>query len=287
VITIRLWRALRHPPLEHPLYQRLVMGRLDALPCIAWGLALLAAPFILLPALLLIGTTYGFIWTMNISHAIVREKSSGNYDLVNLTPCGEFGQNWIMSTACVHRNQAYTRINSFGLWVLRIGVPLSFIIPSVGGNSPYGYRSVIFMPLIGATVIVVMLVDHYQSIAAGLLAGLLAPTISDDRSNVRLTAVGLFGGVQIGMYAVTGIVTFALSPTFYDALDKNDVLVGAIILSFLVILLCSLREVMLIILWRQVIARLNSTQDEAHEQINPTAYPNETVVLDSPTRPLI
>jgi len=73
----------------------------------------------------------------------------------------------------------------------------------------------------------------------------------------------------------------------YDALDKNDVLVGAIILSFLVILLCSLREVMLIILWRQVIARLNSTQDEAHEQINPTAYPNETVVLDSPTRPLI
>ncbi|MBC7871522.1 MAG: hypothetical protein H7Y09_11840, partial [Chitinophagaceae bacterium] len=263
-----LWRALRQPPLEHPLYQRLVMGRLDAVPFIAWGLALIAAPIILLPALLLIGTTYGLIWTMNISQAIVQEKSSGNYDLVNLTPCGEFGQNWIISAACMHRNQTYTRIHSLGLWVLRIGIPLSFLIPNLGGNSAYGYRGVIFMPLIAAAVIIVMVVDHFQSIAAGLLAGLLAPTISSDGANIRLTAVGLFGGVQISTYLITGLATFAILPIFSDALSVNNVLVVAIILIFLVVLLCTLREIALLLLWKQVTNHLNTSQVEAFEQLN-------------------
>lgn len=266
MLTHTLWRALRHPSTEHPLFRRTVLRRLDAIPCLAWGVALIAAPVLLLPALLLIGMTYGLIWAMMIAGLIARERTNGLFELLAVSPLGAFGTSWLICTACVHRGQAFDRIHNFGLWFARIIFALYIVaFTGFGGRSVFTISSIQcgLLWIIMLAVIAYMVIDHLQSIATGCLSGMLAPALSSDRLNARTAAFALFTGAQLAVYLPGSLLIAALFPALNAAFTTGNTLQVIIFLLVIGLTLLAMREAALRLMWQRLLTHLNVGSEEA------------------------
>jgi hypothetical protein len=56
------------------------------------------------------GTLYGVGTTLRISARLANERSSGVYDLLSITPLGAVGLSWAVVTACLYRNNTFSRL---------------------------------------------------------------------------------------------------------------------------------------------------------------------------------
>ncbi len=200
MMTRRVWRAFRQPPLKHPLFERLVTSAAfsPAFGPLWWNnlaiqgqIWLWSLLFIVdvraLPLMVLSGTLYGALWAVSISGAILQERNSGTYDLLCVMPEGSFGVNWAICMSCLHQGEAFRQVNSQEAWTIRLMLMIPLIITANLALNRWLTDSPVALLWMGVLVLLFYL-DHIQSIIMGTLFGLLAPQTSSS-GDTRLWAI--------------------------------------------------------------------------------------------------
>ncbi len=150
VKTWQLWRALRDPQLEHPMYQQFLHASqrnkalkfTDIIPIpkvflntSLWGfisgfalvIFMCAGGWILvLPALATIpfipltGTIYGLFTAIRIAGYMTRERQKNRYNLIAITPHGLAGVTWAVASAVFHRSKNVSQLRDMvmGLYIV-------------------------------------------------------------------------------------------------------------------------------------------------------------------------
>jgi hypothetical protein len=253
MITWKLWRGLKSPPIHHPLFRRIIAAPLKPPPWYLGCLVIMVAPFLLLPAILFTSAFYSIRWAVTISNTLAREREAGMFELVALSPDGSLGASWAICTAAIHRNQSLQQIQSPMSWIVRLGFTLlilsslgNFVEPLVPPSADAGMLTVI--PLVYLfTLAGALYVDHMQSVAMGSLVGMLIPTYT--RS-----------GVDAGVGAL--IVFLMLIPNLLENLNFSPTLIAVILPTSRLLIFGVIREVMISILWRALVERLNIAASE-------------------------
>jgi len=275
MITWRLWLRLRYPPTEHPLFKRKVQMINQVTP--PWYMLLLliiAAPVIVIPGLALAGTTYSLLWTTSIASNISREYDARRYDQYALLPDGELGINWLMATACLHRNTAFVRVHSLGMWMIR-AITL-FLVASSGLTAYFDMTDSAGQIRAGITFTVCMLIlvaDNYQSIVSAALLGMIISALIRDRFSVVSLAFSAQAGLLMAVYLVLLVISLLIVPSAADA--ALDPIRFSVILTVLMVGFVLLREVINYGLWRVT------------RTIFKTNLSDEPIMLDWPSPPLI
>jgi hypothetical protein len=139
MMTWRLWRRLKRPPADNPIYQRALA---EAGAPIPWymGCAEFGAFLLIVPVFLMTSFAYSLAWAVGISGAIVRRHSTGVYPLLAITPYGPLETQWALAAAIIYRNNTFNQINARNTWAGRavvIGLLFFalFVAPS-GSDEP-------------------------------------------------------------------------------------------------------------------------------------------------------
>lgn len=280
-----LWDALRNPHSQHPIFryahrQRpvsdadrrfwrrvgvgigltvVVLSVVAPVPT----LSVLLAAGLLIPfgLLLFSGTVLGCIWITRISTTLTHTKISGAYDLLRLTPAGDFDSKWLLSTGIVHHrgwlNTVYRIVRGLAL---TLGVLLSLVIlmgalayvsqiMNDGAQDTSYYWDALFTVLLPLIFVAALWLDHVQSIIVAVLMGILLPERITSTNFVRwlaplvylLVQVLTYIGVSVGFWLMSALLTHYLGVT----VTRN----GALALLTL-FLLFSLRDALISVLWR-------------------------------------
>jgi hypothetical protein len=278
MLTWRLWRALRHPDEDHPLFQHFLrqqiaipgarfLRRLQALP---ERLALIASTlraFVLIFMLLMIAITvtggrdslvvllvpltlvlvangYGALVAFNVMSTIKTERQQGTYDLLALTPTGLGASNWLMATAWTQRLNVVERLATMRTLITVLLVLLSFML----------YQNGIFTPVLGLALMLVLNIDAIQTVISGCLSGMLAQELGENSS--PFVALALFAFVQIILvYLPVMLISIALFLALHRAIASAWL--AEIVFSLVIlVLLFVLREVIIRLMWRELERRL-------------------------------
>lgn len=281
MMSWKLWYALTHPPTIQPLYRRITMldqhhwlwgmgWRLSLIGLLLGGIAYyptLFVPFLLLAPVLFLalgGTIFGLVWTSSIATTIARLRRSGLYDLLSITPPGGLGVSWSISVACLHRDRAFRRTSAEirGVTVLLIGFVL---ISGVGLMlSPADYPLERSLAQLSAIIglLVAAYLDFQQSIILALEAGIAGANLAEQQADVRIKSFGLFIGLQLLTYLAAFSVGFLVLPVIYAALGLTSVLAGLSLSLLRILLLYTIRNLIIALLWRQLALRLNTDAND-------------------------
>lgn len=293
-ITWHLWAALRSPPTQHPIlryaqrdsilphspssYWRWVWAVVGCLVVLASILAPIPTLPILLAALLVIplglfvfsGTVLGCIWGGRISTILAHIRHSQQYELLSLTPAGDFGTTWLVSAGVVHNNNWLNTVYRIvrGL-ALALGVLISLVILmgalaaiseawGQGDEDISYYWDLLGTVLLPLLFVVGMWFDHVQSILVAVLVGIAFSKHSRDSALVRWLVPLCYLIIQILSYAALYIIYAAANAVFTAWLD------GTMLRTLLVALtmLCGLfflRDILLSLLWRWLDSRYTET----------------------------
>ncbi len=174
MLTWRLWRALRYPDEDNPLFARLggqpkrperwrfrrFQPLIDMVEAIAE-----TASIVIAPVLLVIGANFlGAVVAFNITQAIRQEHEGGTYDLLALTPFGRGVVSWQIAIICASRLQAIRRLlrlRTLALVTLVLLITLSLI-------------GIVFTPILLLLLIIALNLDAIQTLIVGCLSGMLA-----------------------------------------------------------------------------------------------------------------
>lgn len=254
-----LWRYLLYPN-AHPAYRRILrsskgdvqitrsvrvvmaFGSLAVcsfLTGITQAGSIIAVPLLL--ALILFGGGFpAVVWTMGISTALARERTSRTYETFSVPPSGALGLNLAVCAATLHRHDAFGWLNI--LHNLIVGF-FSFVLVSVVLITAVrtvdmdGWVLLRFLLDVVALSVAAYL-DRVQAIVAACLIGMLTPT--HNRENVHIWSAVLLVGFQAVTFAAAALVTLSYS-----------LLVGAVAFYLL-------REVILALLWWWLNYTMNS-----------------------------
>lgn len=221
----------------------------------------LLAPFLILPFLLALGAIYGLVWALDISRRIVQEKAKGSYDLLRITPQGEFMVNWAICTGRAHRYQAFDRANGLGVWAGRMlfgtVLLLAFVLssPFFITHPDRGWLQLVTLLASG----VALVIHHRQSIVLGCLLGMLIPTYVDETFNARVVVFGITLLAQITTYITSWFIASLLATWITD----YTLWLGLSLTAFALI-----RETLLFGIWRLLMSRLDIPPREAAESLD-------------------
>lgn len=283
MLTWTLWNAMKHPPVDSPIFRRAAQrvqtfGRRAGITLVIalvvfYAVLLLSAH--LLPALkqlffvislaipaglflLIYGSiAYGTLWTSAVSVEIASERESGAFDLLCLSPPGPLGAAWALGTGCLNRDQALQRIADFqpvGSWrgPLLVGVLIIFVVLSSPEREE---RTVQILYLIA--LLPLFYFDYVQSAVMSILVGMSIPTIAPTRLDARLWASGAFLFLKISIYLLFAGAMLAL-PRLFDALAGSEWYVQALLPPLYVALFYLFHEIIIDILWWLLARRLNA-----------------------------
>lgn len=220
----RLWKGLKNPASDHPIFARILddiyddatrMSRLLQNVFVQGQIWLWPLLFIidmrLICLMVLSSTLSGTILTLRISSRIAAEQQSRTYDLLCLTPGGTIRSLWAICTGCLHREQAFEILNSQEAWIVRLGLFVPFIVSSqlflqrvlglTGGVTVYW----------GAGLIALFYIDHVQATVFGCLSGMLAAHRSSG-ADQRLWAWATFAAFQVSSYLITILIGLVVLP---------------------------------------------------------------------------
>jgi hypothetical protein len=253
LLTWRLWRALRSPDEDNPLFERIQVQAID-IPGKRWlrpltplyhvfaffipVVVVVIAPIALVVAANVLGALIAF----NIMSAINRERNQRTYDLLALIPIGLGAVNWLIAAACTQRLDAIERLSQFRTLAIITLILLMF----------YFVRGGI---LASAAVVVLMIalnLDAIQTLIVGCLSGMLAQEFGD----VPFLALAIFAFIQIitvylPVTAIAILLFDILRRSQSSALD-TDSLTIVIMLG----LLFGLREIVIRLMWHELERRL-------------------------------
>jgi hypothetical protein len=298
MITLRLWKAFKHPPSTHPIFQRLLDEAEDEIELFSllqqillqgqiWLWPLL---FMLnMRALLLMvfsGTLYGAIWSVQISGRIATERQNRRYDLLCLSPLGAVGASWAICTGCLHQKRAFEQINSQEAWSVRLilFIPIVISLPLIVRQL---FAVTLTTSLIGIlAVILVFYVDHVQSVLFGGLLGLLAFHHAPSRLDCRLWALAAFLGLQIITYLLLALVSVFILPALhpiFPGIWYSDIVIPLLsVLTFFLV-----RETILKYLWHVLVREGDSPAEwysltETAIQRTTSIYADPQIVARTP-----
>lgn len=228
-LTLRLWIALHTPPANYPaarlhrirhvkaprFWRRLFadvlpVGMLVLMVASAWLLALLLLALLVL-TLMGSGVVYGGVAAVSLSRALARQRTSGRYDLVTLTPGGAMGLHRALTAHILQQNDLLSILRGVMQRVyLGGGILLTviFIFSAAFLNyqmSRYAENAFQVHVLPGVVGLYALLgahgLDFARSVLVGILIGLLTPTLIPgrgvNRSETQLYAAALYAGLQV------------------------------------------------------------------------------------------
>jgi hypothetical protein len=254
--TWQLWNGLFNPPEHSAVFQHILRTPFPLPALVRRVLQLLnpiwriVAPFarigiafgalFLLPlATNLIGTLFAYY----VANFISREHERGTYDLLALTPAGEWDTAWTICLASVYRFNILDQINFMRAMAI-LGVIL-LLFPAVGS----GQESMVALITLGIAV----QFDALQTIVIGCLCGMLGHTYSASATNAGTWGATLLAAAQIGVYVPTTLL-YALT-TFMPGLRYGDI--GVLSPLMVLLLLFLLHELVIRGLWSLLRSRLH------------------------------
>ena len=198
--TPQLWNGLFNPPEDSPVFQRVVrsafplpqrliranrvlhpiaeavlpVGRLVAAVCAS----------LLLPV---ISNLIGLVFAYYVAVYLSRERERGTYDLLALTPAGEWDTTWTICLACIYRFRILWQVNFLRVMAVLGIIMLAFPLVTEHGNG------------VGTLIVaaIVLPLDAIQTIVAGCLCGILAQSYRRGSANTGIGAAAFFGAAQL------------------------------------------------------------------------------------------
>ncbi len=268
MLTWKLWRGLKRPAARNPLYQRIVNAPAQD---IAWYFTcaiILAAPFLLLPAILFLSAVYGLRWTSAIAGTIAQERESGMFELISLSPPGMFGSSRAIMTACLHRNDSLAQVQSWGAWGIRMIFGLVLLMSFEILSTPIirydvdPFLGQIITPVYLVLLGVAVYLDHVQSIVMAELVGMIIPNYARRRTDASLGAAIVYLLLLVATYALTGFFGFAMLPPALELLPIAPQ-AQTILLPFIrVVIFYVIREILIRFLWQVLMRDTNAAPSD-------------------------
>ncbi len=240
-----------------------------------WIVALLFAPFIFLPALALITPVYGAGWSADIAGTATRMRDRRTFDITSVLPDGLFGAYWFISGGVTHRNDAFSRLHTWGLWLIRFavtGVLVSLVVdPSPTAGLPPGSPPPLFIDYVRSLAphiiaCVAVFFGHYQSVTLSILSGIFTADTVDSERDARLIAPAGFALLEIITYLVTWGIGGAIANVI--AGDNTLLLSLSLVAAFVVV-----REFIVSATWAVTMERLNIGLEEQAMVMDGTRWP--------------
>jgi hypothetical protein len=268
MLTWKIWRGLNSPPIQHPLYHRIMATPLRVTPWYMGCMVIMVAPFLLLPAILFTSAFYSLRWAITIGGTIAREREAGMFELIALSPDGALGASWAICAAAIHRNESLKQIQSPMSWVVRLGFTLlilaslgNFVEPLVPNDADGSLVTVIHL-LYLFTLVGALYVDHTQSVAMGSLVGMLIPTYTRSRVDAGFGAFLIFLLLQVITYLLTLLIGFNLLSGVFRAMGAAPITAALALPILRLAVFYAIREGMIAGLWRLLVERLNVAASE-------------------------
>ncbi len=286
MFTWKLWHALCHPPLRHPLFVRIVTAppggslirrtlkftAIYLLACLlltlAWPVILSNPPLVVLVSAASVNTIYSTLCAARIGSALAREREQATFDLICLMPMGALGAGWALSTAHLHRSALFRtlRLLLHSMAIALIGALLT-IIPvtlTLASGSPASYE--LFMLLnYGGALVAAFYFDHIQSLTLAHLTGMITASVAKDRINARLWSTGVFLLLQLLIYLVTIIAAFVLLPALLRQLRMSEMAINMALPLLCLAIFYSLRELSIRLAWRFLAHQFNASTADQRE----------------------
>lgn len=225
--TLVLWKGLFNPPVDSPIFQRVMRAplprvrlieRVDRVYRAAEGFImplLRLAAAVLAPVLLPVAcNVIGALFAYYVAAFISRERERGTYELLALTPEGEWDTAWTICLASVYRFNVLWHVN-----FLRVMAVLGAILLALP----------LFFPASGDVVVLVALVialqfDAMQSIVVGCLCGMLGQAYQHSAANAGISGASLFAAAQVlGVYVPAALIYWVLTSVTIQNVDSQIV----------------------------------------------------------------
>jgi len=306
LITQHLWYALNHPPHANRLFQQIMRyapqprsprrPRLSPRRLMAAGVFLLVVLFVIdllipfsfatffiafgIPGITLViiiayGTVNGIQWTLRVSNAIIREHTSGMYDLLCLLPYGEAGANWALCAAHLHRNGGLQTTHEKRGWMMPLAVTMILfsVFVLVGRDvdradldaESSGLILLILTVVNFVALTSILLIDYIQSLILAALIGILVPTYTRNHFDTPVAALGSFIALQFGTYLLTVLLAFIVLPQLFIALQWTQWPASLAIAILRPVIFLLLRDILLQLLWVLLAYRLRIAPHELHD----------------------
>lgn len=288
MISLRLWRALNHPPRNHPLFKYILLRTHREIPQPTNTFFLWMATFsgigfcwtaiydwmatILVLAVLCINTAYSMLWMNSITRTIVDEKEQRRFDLLAALPPGAFGTTWAMCTGSLHRRSSFVwvpfliRVSSVIMLMTLVSallITLFFISNDTLAAVAYDANFDV-LPLIiaGIGLVIAFYIDHLYSMVTATIVGMLASIDVLYTYEARLRAILGFIAVQIFTYGVSAFVALGVMPVVLRFASVPQP--GASVLQVMVTLIVFvvIRESSTRYLWAVAVRALNAEPRE-------------------------
>ena len=253
--TWQLWDGLFNPPEHSAVFQHILRTPFPLPPAVRRTFNILSpiwrviAPFARI--ILAFGALFvlplganliGALFAYYVANFISRERERGTYDLLALTPAGEWDTAWTICLASVYRFNILDSLNFMRAMAI-LGVIL-LVFPVVGGSSD-GLALLI-------TAGIAVQFDAVQTIVIGCLCGMLGHTYSASATNAGTWGAALFAAAQIAVYIPATLVYSLI--VFVPGLRYSDI--GIVAPLMVLLLLFLLHELVIRLLWRNLRYRL-------------------------------
>lgn len=291
MLTYRLWRALKRPPRNHPLFRRALSGAKDDVPpltglAISWlfmcsAFALCGAviwtaiPLTVLALVTGLNTLMGALWATSIATTIAQAQSRGQMGILGVLPLGPLGVAWALTTGCLHRRSGFFWVpflvqlmTIILLILLAAGIVITQVVimnERVGSASQASNQDIIPLAMIAMAFVAGFFFDHTHSVVMACLLGMLAPVDARYSAEVRLRGLLGYLLLQVSQYVLVAVlVTRVLIPLF-DLRDLSDGRALLMVCVMALLFFVAMRELVNQALWRTLRWRLNV--EEAEERV--------------------
>jgi hypothetical protein len=297
MMSWRLWGALRNPPTFGALFRRTLARRspirfprgrfssvIESFFAIVICMVMLSplAFIIAIGGLLMLfnGTVYSLIWAMQASGILAGNRQSETYDMLCVGPQGALGVHWSVCTACLHRQNRLEQIHGLVRSILLVFLGLVlvvtvFMLPHTSGETGrfavaqanQGATSLVVL----ATAIVLLYIDHVQSVVLGSLLGMLIPTYSNRRADAQLMTAAVYLLIQVTTYVILGVLALNVLPALFRNVQGWIAPVGQSLI--LIAAFYGVRELVIRVVWQMLLERLNAAPSDLDELDLTRAYP--------------
>ena len=287
MLSFKLWRALNHPPRNHPLFS-FVLARANrdefkitsgffmwlfmcSMLTFFWTIVFDWLLYVFLGLFVLCNTFYALRWALRISETISSEKEQRRYDLLASLPFGMLGTSWAISTGCVHRRSSFRRVPYIiqvsvivvaMTIVFNIGVTL--LAMSNGGTEDLrlANRDLLYVSMSILPFLIVFYVDHLYSLVTAILFGMLASL--DVRMPIEAKVRALLGflTMQVVIYTLSVLVAVWGLPQIFAYIGLGGLWAIAVDALISIAIFLILREALVRRMWQYITRALNAEETD-------------------------
>lgn len=203
---------------------------------------------------------YGSAIAYHISGSIAHEHEKGTYDQLSTLPPGSLGLHWKHATNWLTDHH---RLRSLAVGMVLIGTATTlFGSVSLFGLSSRGASGLFYWVLSSASVIVLLVVDHFSTQVTAALLSMILPASTANATSARFGAVSLFVSLQIAAYLLGVITAVVVLPALYQLTEASEALVALTLPTITLLVFAGFREWLVRRLWFKLRLAVNATPAE-------------------------